>query len=74
MPLGEDVDKGKLVEALDQRVAKTQKLKDGTAKKLSNQKFVERADPEIVAAERERLEELAVELELLERNLAGLRA
>lgn len=73
VPLGEDVDKGKLVEALDQRVAKTQKLKDGTAKKLANQKFVERADPEIVAAERERLEELAVELELLERNLAGLR-
>ena len=73
VPLGEDVDKGKLVEALDQRVTKTKKLAEGTSKKLDNKNFVERADPEIVAAERERLEELGVELELLERNLAGLR-
>jgi valyl-tRNA synthetase len=74
VPLGADVDLDKLVAALDQRVVKTQKLKEGTAKKLSNQAFVERADPEIVEAERERLNELGVELELLERNLAGLRA
>ena len=45
---------------------------EGTERKLSNDKFVQRADPEIVEAERARLGELGTELELLERNLAGL--
>ena len=72
MPLGDDVDLDKLRGALDQRVGKTRKLLEGTERKLSNDKFVQRADPEIVEAERARLGELGTELELLERNLAGL--
>ena len=72
VPLGDDVDMGKLREALEQRLSKTQKLAEGTERKLGNAKFVERADPEIVDAERARLIELGHEAELLERNLAGL--
>ena len=74
VPLGEDVDLDKLRGALDQRLAKTRKLLDGTERKLANDKFVQRADPEIVQAERDRLAELGTELALLERNLAGLTA
>jgi len=74
VPLGDDVDLEKLRGALEQRVAKTQKGVMGTEKKLSNPKFVERADPEIVAGERENLEAMRVELALLERNLEGLSA
>ena len=40
-------------------------------KKLANKNFVERADPEVVEAERQRMDELRLEKELLERNLAG---
>ena len=74
VPLGDDVDMGKLREALEQRLAKTKKLAEGTERKLGNAKFVERADPEIVEAERARLVELGHEAELLNRNLAGLSA
>ena len=70
--LGPEVDLEKLGAALEQRLVKTTKLKQGTEKKLGNASFVERADPEIVEGERARLVELGVELELLTRNLAGL--
>ena len=44
----------------------------GIDKKLSNQRFVDNADPAIVDAERERRAELEVELSSLRENLAGL--
>ena len=72
VPLGPDVDLEKLGAALEVRLAKGQKQIEATEKKLSNQSFVERADPEIVEGERVRLEELRVETALLVRNLAGL--
>jgi valyl-tRNA synthetase len=74
VPLGDDVDMGKLRDALEQRLGKTKNLVEGTERKLGNAKFVERADPEIVEAERARVVELEREVELLERNLAGLSA
>ena len=45
---------------------------NGARKKLTNEKFLEKAKPEIVERERERLGELEAELEVLEKNLAEL--
>ena len=46
-------------------------VRPAVEKKLANENFVKRADPEVVEAERERQGELTLELELLNRNLAG---
>jgi len=69
--LGDDVDLGKLKKVLEGRAQKVGKAREGAVRKLANENFVQRADPEVVAAERERVEELRVEQELLERNIAG---
>ena len=50
--------------------ASTLRALDG---KLGNQAFVSNADPDVVEAERTKRAEKALELELLERNAAGLR-
>ncbi len=72
VPLGADVDLAKLKETLGQRVDKLRNGIAGIDKKLANPSFVERADPDIVEGERTRRAEMGLELELLERNLAGL--
>lgn len=62
---------GKLRESLARCFGK---LKSGIAAcdaKLANAAFVERADPQIVEDERARRAEMAAELALLERILAG---
>ena len=70
--LGEDVDLEKLRDVLARRLEKLVKGLEGLDKKLSNQGFLTRADPEVVAGERARREELALERDLLARNLEGL--
>ena len=72
VPLEGEVDLAKLKSVLANRKRKLESSIEGADKKLGNDKFVSRAAPEVVAAERQRRGELAVELELLERNLAGL--
>ena len=72
VPLGKDVDLEKLGLTLAGRVDKLKKGIGGVEGKLGNPKFVERADPEVVAVERARLEEMQHELALLVRNLEGL--
>ena len=72
VPLGTDVDLGKLRDVLAKRA---EKVRAGIAQvdgKLGNRAFVERADPEVVAEERARRTELELELELLESNVSGL--
>jgi valyl-tRNA synthetase len=71
--LGGEVDLDKLREVLERRLEKQRQALAAVDKKLGNAQFVERADPDVVAAERARREELRLELELLERNLGGLR-
>ncbi len=66
-----EVDLAKLSEVLAGRAAKVRSGIEGADRKLANASFVERADPDVVADERRRRDELAIELELLERNLAG---
>jgi len=72
VPLPDEVDLEKLRAALVKRAEKTKAGIESIDKKLSNQAFVERADPEVVAEERSRRAELALELELLDKNVSGL--
>ncbi len=67
-----EVDLAKLKEVLQRRAEKSRAGIAQVRAKLANASFVERADPGIVAEERTRLCELETELELLERNIAGL--
>ena len=69
--LGEDVDFDKLKTVLEGRAAKAGKALMGAKKKLENPGFLAKADDDVVAAERLRVEELELEKELLERNVAG---
>jgi len=69
--LGEGVDLGKLKDVLLRRAEKVKAGMAGIDAKLANAAFLERADPEVVAEERARREELVLELSLLERNIAG---
>jgi valyl-tRNA synthetase len=69
--LGEGVDLGKLKDVLQRRAEKVRAGMAGIDVKLANPAFLERADPEVVAEERARREELVLEQSLLERNLAG---
>ena len=73
VPLEGEVDLGGLAETLERRAAKLEKGLDATRKKLANEGFLAGADPDVVTAERERLAEMERELELLRRNLEGLR-
>jgi len=73
VPLGGDVDLGALADTLERRVAKLDQGLTQIDGKLSNRGFLENAAPDVVDAERQRREEMALELDLLRRNLNGLR-
>ena len=72
VPLEGDVDLGALADTLERRLQKLKRGLAGVEAKLRNEGFLRGADPEIVAAERERQTEMAHEVELLGRNLSGL--
>ncbi|MEW5883404.1 MAG: class I tRNA ligase family protein, partial [Armatimonadota bacterium] len=57
---------------LSAQLEKRRKELDQLLKRLSNPMFVERAKPEVVAADREAAEELQAELERIEERLRGL--
>ncbi len=73
VPLGDGIDLGQLAATLERRAGKLKKALAATDAKLANDGFLRGADPEVVATERERRAETAREIDLLERNLAGLR-
>ena len=54
VPLGDEVDLGKLRDVLENRAGKVRSAIEVADKKLSNEKFVSRADPDVVAGERTR--------------------
>ncbi|MFK0330732.1 valine--tRNA ligase [Rhizobium sp. NPDC090275] len=62
LPLGALIDLGAEKARLEKAIAKTEAEMARINGKLSNEKFVANANPEVVAAERERLEELTVQL------------
>ncbi|MBN2581516.1 MAG: class I tRNA ligase family protein, partial [Planctomycetes bacterium] len=72
MPLAGVIDLETERERLRKRIAEQQKFRDGSRKKLSNENFVARAKPEVVQAERDRLEKIESELAALEANLKDL--
>ena len=72
MRLGEDVDTAALKQTLERRAKKLAGGIGGLEKKLSNQGYLEGADPSVVEQDRQRLEEQKQELALLEANVAGL--
>ena len=70
--LGADVDLEKLRDVLKKRAEKVRAGIAGVEAKLANANFLERADPEVIEEERARHGEMATELEMLERNAAGI--
>lgn len=61
LPLGSLIDLGAEKARIEKALAKVDSDMDKTQKKLGNERFVANADPEVVAAERERLAELQVQ-------------
>ncbi|MBS2039800.1 valine--tRNA ligase [bacterium] len=55
LPFPPDFDLSREVKRLEAELAEARKLAEGTERKLANQAFVEKAKPEVVAKERERL-------------------
>jgi valyl-tRNA synthetase len=73
VPLGDEVDMAELAGTLERRAEKLEKSLQAGNAKLSNEGFLRGADPDVVEAERTRCEETGRELDLLRRNLAGIR-
>ena len=73
VPLGDEVDMAGLAGTLERRAEKLEKSLQAGNAKLSNEGFLRGADPDVVEAERTRCEETGRELDLLRRNLAGIR-
>ncbi len=72
LPYGAEADLGKLRDSLARKLAKVEKGLAAVERKLANERFVANADPEVVAGERERRDELAREAEVLRTNLDAL--
>ncbi|MDE1158860.1 MAG: valine--tRNA ligase [Neorhizobium sp.] len=69
LPLGSLIDIGVEKARIEKAIGKTEQEMERIGKKLGNEKFVANADPEIVAAERERFAELEVQLASLKTAL-----
>jgi len=73
VPLDGGTDMAELASTLERRAEKLEKALGAVEGKLANPGFLKGADPEVIEAERTRRDETARELDLLRRNLAGLR-
>ena len=62
LPLGSLIDLAAEKARIEKAIGKTEAEMNRVAKKLANEKFVQNADPEVVAAERERYAELEVQM------------
>lgn len=72
LPMPIDADTSKLRENLEKKLSKIKGGLVGLEKKLSNDKFVANAGPEIVEGERQRMQELQAECKTVEANLRNL--
>ncbi|PZU23773.1 MAG: valine--tRNA ligase [Shinella sp.] len=61
LPLGNLIDVAAEKARLEKAIVKVEQEKDRLAKKLGNEKFIANADPEVVAADRERFDELEIQ-------------
>ncbi len=62
------------IERLTKKIEKTRIDRDKIAKKLSNENFVKNAPPDVVALDRDRIEEFERTLASLETQLARVRS
>ncbi|WP_117195634.1 valine--tRNA ligase [Rhizobium terrae] len=62
LPLGNLIDLAAERARIEKTVGKTESEMDRIGKKLANEKFIANADPEVVAAERERFAELEIQM------------
>ncbi|MCH2101645.1 MAG: valine--tRNA ligase [Planctomycetes bacterium] len=72
LPLAAETDPAKLRASLEKKLDKVQKGIGGIEKKISNDRFLQNADPDVVASEKQRLIELQQEAGMLEANLLAL--
>lgn len=72
LPFTAETDPAKLRSNLDKKMEKVEKGIKAIEGKLGNERFLANADPEVVASERSRIEDLRKELETLSANLDGL--
>ena len=72
LPFTEETDPAKLRSNLEKKMQKVEKGIKGIEGKLGNERFLANADPDVVASERLRIEDLRKELETLSANLVGL--
>ena len=70
LPLGNLIDVSAEKARLEKAITKVDQEKDRLAKKLGNEKFIANADPEVVAADRERFDELEIQRASLTTALA----
>ncbi|MCX8997555.1 valine--tRNA ligase [Rhizobiaceae bacterium BDR2-2] len=61
LPLGNLIDVAAEKARLEKAIVKVEQEKDRLAKKLGNEKFIANADPEVVAADRERFDDLEIQ-------------
>ncbi|MBI9096968.1 MAG: valine--tRNA ligase [Spirochaetaceae bacterium] len=66
------IDVEKEIAKLKKNIGKAEKNKIGTEKKLSNEHFVSRAPEEVIAKEKEKLEEFSTAIEKMKGHLADL--
>jgi valyl-tRNA synthetase len=69
LPLGNLIDLASETARTEKAIVKTEQEMERLHKKLSNEKFIKNADPEIVEADRERHRELGLELATLQNAL-----
>jgi valyl-tRNA synthetase len=72
VPAADLVDLSAVHRAEEAKLAELQAARARTARQLGQENFVERADPEVVAATRRRAEELSEQIRLIEQHLADL--
>lgn len=74
LPIGDVIDAGAETARLQKSLAKSEKDADGLSKRLSNPKFVENAEPEVIEETREKLAALEDDIARLKAALAQLAA
>jgi len=72
VPVGDLIDLSAVKQSEEAKLTDLRQAVERTEKQLANPSFVERADPEVVAASRQRAKDLSSQIEMIEQHLADL--
>jgi len=72
IPAGEHVDKEAELKKINEELVYTRGFMESVAKKLSNERFVQNAKPEVVEVERQKMADAEAKIKSLEEQLAAL--